>query len=82
MKKLNERLNVTTSDAPHYAIALDIEQKINYLDTLIMYCDDNNLDAQSLEDEEFSNAANLLESLCKTAKNDGNHKVYFWIDAE
>lgn len=61
------------------AVKLNTRKDINFYDTLCLYCADNNIQAQLIDDDQFDSVVDLIREY-KIASVKEFDYVYFWLD--
>ena len=82
MFTLCERLNTTTieSEAPIHAMSLKIATDNDVFDNLCLYCSENNINLKDIDDNDFSNCADLIRDQLINIHLPQYPFLYFWID--
>ena len=61
-------------------VVIDTRKDVNFGETFLLYCANNDIDATSVDDNEFDAIVNLYDSFAQGARKDGEHKIKFWVD--
>lgn len=78
MKTLCERLNFSDSKDNDAAIKVSKLGDVNYYETLRMYCADNDIDLNDIDDNDFYSASITMRDYGKDVK--ATDSYFFWID--
>lgn len=65
MKNFTSRLNFSNTQNNENAIKIDCRKDISYFDTLCLYCANNNINLDSIDNDDFSSAAMRIEDYGK-----------------
>jgi hypothetical protein len=81
MNEFYSKLNLTTdiNSVPERAIVLDGRRDIAYYDTLCLYCAENDINLNSVDDNEFHSTADLIQEYSLNAAYEGKQTA-FWMD--
>ena len=79
MKTFTERLNFSDTQDSELAIKIEKWCELNHYDTLRDYCADHDIALNTLTDEEFDAAGELMSDHGQHDKS--TDVYYFWIDA-
>lgn len=78
MEKLSEKLNFSERSGPERSIKIDPRRDVNYYETLCLYCAENDINLNNLEQEEIDAAVNIIENYGSAELK--REPFYFWID--
>ena len=79
MKTLSERLNMSTTDSNPTAITFDPRKDINYGETIMLYCANNDIDISNIDETDYDSATMILSDFAADARRAGL-TVNFWIE--
>ena len=78
MKTLSDRLNLSLTKDVEWAVRIDKHRDVNFFDTLCLYCANDNINTDIIDDDDFIACADIIADF---ASNDmGSDHYYFWIE--
>ena len=80
METLSEKLNFSSTQDNDSAIKVSKWSNVNHYETLCMYCANNDIDLDSVSDEDFEACSNIMENHGQADKSTDSY--FFWIDSE
>jgi len=78
MTTFTETLNFSSTNQDDRAIEIKKFSGVNHFDTLCLYCAENDIDVNSIDDAEFEAAADMMADHGQADKSADTY--FFWID--
>ena len=78
MTTFTETLNFSNTNQDDRAIEINKWSNVNHFDTLCLYCAENDIDVNSIDDAEFEAAAEMMADHGQSDKSTDSY--FFWID--
>lgn len=81
MKTLCEQLNFSDCMDVDRAVKIDSRRDVNYYETLMLYCANNNIDMHNFDDSDIDNAVIYIEDYAAAQRRryDSDRTFYFWV---
>jgi len=77
MTKLREKLKFSDTKVVEHAVKIRKWHDTNFFDTLCLYCADNGINLNNVDDNDFNMSVEMLSKYGQFDKSTGH--FYFWI---